>query len=160
EFEELPVVVDVTQATAPGAPLIWPAASGNVAAQMRHGDAAATDAAFKSAAHVVGIDLVNQRLAPTGMEPRATLAVYEPAADHLTMRLSNQMPSGARDALCGLLGLPTEKVRVVVGDVGGGFGLKTGIHPEDVMAAFAARQLKRPVKWTAERIEEFLGATH
>lgn len=160
EYEELPVVVDVTQATAPGAPLIWPAATGNVAAQMRHGDAAATDAAFKSAAHVVGMDLVNQRLAPTAMEPRATLAVYDAAADHLTMRLSNQMPSGARDALCGLLGLPTEKVRVVVGDVGGGFGLKTGIHPEDVVAAFAARQLKRPVKWTAERIEEFLGATH
>jgi aerobic carbon-monoxide dehydrogenase large subunit len=159
-YEELPLVVDVKQATAPGAPLVWPAATGNVAAQMKHGDSAAAEAAFKAAAHVVSLDLVNQRLAPTPMEPRATLAVYDPASDRLTLHLSNQMPSGARDSLCGLLDLPTEKVRVVVGDVGGGFGMKTGIHPEDVMAAFAARRLKRPVKWTAERIEEFLAATH
>jgi carbon-monoxide dehydrogenase large subunit len=160
EYEELPHVVDVSQATAPGAPLVWPAAAGNLAAEMRHGDAAVTEAAFKNAAHVVSLDLVNQRLAPTAMEPRSTLASYDPATDRLTMRLSNQMPSGARDSLCGILGLPVEKVRVVVGDVGGGFGLKTGIHPEDVMAAYASRLLKRPVKWTAERIEEFLGATH
>jgi aerobic carbon-monoxide dehydrogenase large subunit len=160
EYEELPLVVDVRQATAPGAPLVWPAAPGNVAAQMKHGDAAAAEAAFKTAAHVVSLDLVNQRLAPTPMEPRATLAVHDPASDRLTLHLSNQMPSGARDSLCDLLGLSEDKVRVVVGDVGGGFGMKTGIHPEDVLAAFAARQLKRPVKWTAERIEEFLGATH
>ncbi len=71
------------------------------------------------------------------------------------------MPSGARDTLCNaVLGIPPEKVRVVVDDVGGGFGMKTGLYPEDIVAAFAARQLKRPVKWTAERIDEFLAATH
>jgi aerobic carbon-monoxide dehydrogenase large subunit len=161
EYEELPVVADVTQATAPGAPLVWPAATGNIAAQMSHGDAAATDAAFKAAAHVVALDLVNQRLAPTPMEPRSSLASYDAASDRLTLRLSSQMPSGARDTLCNeVLGIPPEKVRVVVGDVGGGFGMKTGLYPEDIVAAYAARQLKRPVKWTAERIEEFLAATH
>jgi carbon-monoxide dehydrogenase large subunit len=161
EYEELPVVTDMTQATAPGAPLLWPAATGNIVAQMRHGDAAATDAAFKAAAHIVALDLVNQRLAPTPMEPRSSLAIYDSASDRLTLRLSSQMPSAARDRLSNeVLGIPPEKVRVVVGDVGGGFGMKTSLYPEDIVAAYAARQLKRPVKWTAERIEEFLAATH
>src|ERR1700677_1572455 len=159
EYEELPVVTGLKEATAPDAPLVWPAATGNIAAQMRHGDAAAADAAFATAAHIVTLDLVNQRLAPTPLEPRSVSANWDEATDRLTMRLSSQMPSGARDALCDALALPTEKVRVVVGDVGGGFGMKTGLYPEDIVAAHAARALKRPVRWTAERIEEFLAAT-
>jgi aerobic carbon-monoxide dehydrogenase large subunit len=161
EYEELPAITGVTQALAPDAPQVWPAATGNIAAQMRHGDAAATDAAFQAAAHVVSLDLVNQRLAPTPMEPRSSQADYDVEADRLTLRLSSQMPSGARDTLCdAVLGIPREKVRVVVDDVGGGFGMKTGLYPEDIMVAYAARKLQRPVKWTAERIEEFLAATH
>jgi aerobic carbon-monoxide dehydrogenase large subunit len=161
EYEELPVVTEMTRAIAAGAPLIWPAATENIAAQMRHGEAAAADAAFKTAAHVVTLDLVNQRLAPTPMEPRSVLAGYDAESDRLTLRLSSQMPSGARDTLCNaVLGIPTEKVRVVVGDVGGGFGMKTGLYPEDIVVAYAARHLRCPVKWTAERIEEFLAATH
>ncbi|GGF48191.1 carbon monoxide dehydrogenase [Aliidongia dinghuensis] len=161
EYEELPVVTALADAVAPGAPQVWPAASDNIAAQMRHGDAAATDAAFAAAAHVVSLDVVNQRLAPTPLEPRSALGIYDAATDRLTLRLSSQMPSGARDTLCNaVLGIPTDKVRVVVDDVGGGFGMKTGLYPEDIVVAYAARQLKRPVKWTAERIEEFLAATH
>ncbi|MGO4722674.1 MULTISPECIES: xanthine dehydrogenase family protein molybdopterin-binding subunit [unclassified Inquilinus] len=161
EYEELPAVTGLAPATAADAPQVWPAATGNVAAQMRHGDAAATDAAFAAAAHVVSLDIVNQRLAPTPMEPRSSIASYDPEADRLTLRLSSQMPSGARDTLCdAVLGIPREKVRVVVDDVGGGFGMKTGLYPEDIMVAYAARQLQRPVRWTAERIEEFLAATH
>jgi aerobic carbon-monoxide dehydrogenase large subunit len=161
EYEELPVVTGLAQATAPGAPLVWEAATENVAAQMKHGDAAASDAAFARAAHVVALDLVNQRLAPTAMEPRSTQAGYDPDADKITLRLSSQMPSGVRDTLCNaVLGIPTSQVRVVVDDVGGGFGMKTGIYPEDIVVAYAARTLQRPVKWTAERIEEFLAATH
>lgn len=161
EYEELPAVTGVTQALAPDAPQVWPAATGNIAAQMRHGDAAATDAAFQAAAHIVSLDLVNQRLAPTPMEPRSSQAEYDSETDRLTLRLSSQMPSGARDTLCdAVLGIPREKVRVVVDDVGGGFGMKTGLYPEDIMVAYAARKLRRPVKWTAERIEEFLAATH
>lgn len=160
EYEDLPVVTDLAQATAEGAPLVWPAATGNIAAQMRHGDAAATDAAFKAAAHVVTLDLVNQRLAPTPLEPRSTLAGYDAASDRLTVRLSSQMPSTARDTLCEALGIPKEKVRVVVGDVGGGFGMKGGLYPEDIVVGYAARRFQRPVKWTATRLEEFLAATH
>ena len=85
---------------------------------------------------------------------------YDAATGRLTLRLSSQMPSGARDTLCGALGLPTEKVRVVVGDVGGGFGMKTGLYPEDIVVAYAARQMGRPVKWTPTRLDEFLSATH
>src|SRR5262249_5483353 len=127
-YEELPIVTDVTEAVAPGAPLVWPAATGHIAAEMRHGDRDATDAAFKAAAHVVALDLVNQRLAATPMEPRSTLASYDPASDRLTLHLSNQMPSSARDTMAtAILGLPAERVRVLVGDVGGGFGMKTGV---------------------------------
>ncbi len=160
DFEDLPVVVGVVAATATDAPLIWPEATGNIAARMRHGDAAATDAAFGKAAHVVAHDIVNQRLAPTPMEPRSVQASYDAATDRITMRLSSQMPSGVRDSLCSeILGIPVSKVRVVVDDVGGGFGMKTGIYPEDIVVAFAARALKRPVRWTADRLEEFLAAT-
>ena len=160
EYEELPLVTGVKEATAEGAPQVWPAATGNIAARMRHGDAALADAAFKSAAHVVTLDLVNQRLAPTPMEPRSVLASYDEASDRLTLRLSSQMPSGARDTLCNdVLGIPPSQVRVVVDDVGGGFGMKTGLYPEDIVVAFASRAIKRPVRWTAERIEEFLAAT-
>jgi carbon-monoxide dehydrogenase large subunit len=160
DYDELPVVTELKQATAPGAPLVWSAATGNIAAQMKHGDAAAFDAAFATAAHVVTLDLVNQRLSPASMEPRCALATYDSETDRLTLRLSSQMPSGARDSLCAALGLPSEKIRVIVGDVGGGFGMKTGLYPEDIVTAYAARQVGRPVKWTPTRLEEFLSATH
>ncbi|MFL5282072.1 MAG: xanthine dehydrogenase family protein molybdopterin-binding subunit [Rhodopila sp.] len=160
EYDELPVVTDVKQALAPDAPLVWPAATGNIAAQMKHGDSAKADAAFAAAAHVVSLDLVNQRLVPTSMEPRAALASVDAATGRLTLRLSSQMPSGARDTLCAVLGLPTEQIRVIVGDVGGGFGMKTGLYAEDIVVAFAARQTGRPVKWIPPRIEEFLSSTH
>src|SRR5690606_20733100 len=132
EYEDLPAVVDVDDAIAPGAPLVFDGAPDNLAAAMRHGDAAATDAAFRAATHVVSLDLVNQRLAPAAMEPRAVLASYAADSDRLAVRMSTQMPSGARDTLAqDLLKVPKEKVRVVVGDVGGGFGMKTGLYPED-----------------------------
>jgi carbon-monoxide dehydrogenase large subunit len=160
EYDDLPVVTALSAAVAPGAPQIWPAATSNIAAQMKHGDAAATDAAFAAAAHVVSIDVVNQRLAPSPLEPRSVLAGFEGDNNRLLFRLSTQMPSGARDTLCTVLGLPTDGIRVVVDDVGGGFGMKTGLYAEDITVAYAARLLNRPVKWTASRIDEFLAATH
>jgi carbon-monoxide dehydrogenase large subunit len=159
EYDDLPVVTALSDAVAEGAPLIWPAATNNIAAQMKHGDKAATDAAFAAAAHVVSIDVVNQRLAPTPLEPRSVLAGFEGENNRLLFRLSTQMPSGARDTLCTVLGLPTDGIRVVVDDVGGGFGMKTGLYAEDITVAYAARLLNRPVKWTASRIDEFLAAT-
>src|SRR5258708_7950623 len=102
-------------------------------------------AAFSKAAHVVRLDLVNQRVAPCPIEPRATLATYDAATGRLTLTVSCQTPTGLRDELAEtVLGIPKEKVRVLVGDVGGGFGMKTNLYPEDVVAAFCARKLVRP----------------
>ncbi len=161
DYAPLPSVVDTAAAAAPGAPAVVAEAPDNIACEMRHGDPRAADAAFKRAAHVVALDLVNQRVAACPIEPRSTLATYDTATDRLTLRVTCQTPSGLRDELCdAVLGIPKEKVRVVVGDVGGGFGMKTSLYPEDVVVAVAARALKQPVRFTAERMEEFLAASH
>ncbi len=160
DFEDLPMVVDLPGATAEGAPLLCDEATGNIAAEMRHGSADATAAAFATAKHIVTLDVVNQRLVALTIEPRSVLADYDGATDRLTIRMSTQMPSGVRDSVCGAIGLAKDKVRVVVGDVGGGFGMKTGAYPEDIAVAYAAWQLKRPVKWVADRSEEFVSSAH
>jgi len=160
DYEDLPTVVDVFDAVAPDAPQVWPDAPGNIAAQALHGKAAEAAAAFAQAAHVVELNLVNQRLSAVPMEPRAALATPDTATGRLTLRLSSQMPSGARNTLCdNVLGIPQDRVRVVVGDVGGGFGMKTGLYPEDAVVAWTALQLQRPVKWVADRSEEFLSTS-
>ena len=159
DYEELPAVADIQQATEPDAPAVWAAAPDNVCAEMRHGDAAACEAAFAKAAHRVALDIVNQRLAPVSMEPRSVLAYLD--GERLTLRMSSQMPSGVRNALAELIpGRTQDNVRVLVGDVGGGFGMKTGIYPEDIVLGFAALQLRCPVKWQAERVEDFISAVH
>jgi carbon-monoxide dehydrogenase large subunit len=160
-YEPLPHVVDVDAAVRPGAPVVWEAATGNVACVARHGTPDAVAAAFAKAAHVVALDVINQRLAPSPIEPRATLASHDPASGRTTVRVSCQTPAGWRDELCKqVLGIPAGSVRVLVGDVGGGFGMKTTLYAEDVVAVYCARKLGRTVRWTAERLEEFLSATH
>jgi len=157
DYEALPSVSDAPSALQPGAPVVWPAAPDNIAAEMRHGDAAAAAAAFAGAAHTVSLPLVNQRLAASPMEPRSVLASF--ADGRLTLRMSSQMPTGVRTSLVDAIpGLTPESVRVLVGDVGGGFGMKTGIYTEDIAVAYAALQIGRPVKWQAERVEDFLTA--
>nr|WP_301334596.1 xanthine dehydrogenase family protein molybdopterin-binding subunit [Variovorax dokdonensis] len=161
EYDELPAVVDPSQALAPGAPVICDAAPDNISAEMRHGDAAATDAAFAQAAHVVRLELRHQRLAAVTLEPRSVLAEFDVASGRTTIRMSTQMPTGARNTIAAdMLGIPPEEMRVIVGDVGGGFGMKTGLYPEDAVVAIAARNLRRPVKWIADRSEEFISSTH
>ena len=160
DYQELPHVVDVVDATAPGAPAVFDGAQGNVAAQLRHGDAVKAEAAFGQAAHVVQLEIVNQRVAALSIEPRSVLA-WIAEDGRLTLRMSSQMPSGVKNSICNdILGLPREQVRVTVGDVGGGFGMKTGIYPEDAATAWAAWTLRRPVKWVPDRSEEFLSSTH
>ena len=142
DYEELPNVIHLADATAAGAPKVWADAADNFAAEARHGNAEACDAAFAKAAHVVELELVNQRLAPMPLEPRAVLGSFED--DRVTLRMSSQMPSGVRDTLCNeVFGWPTDKLRVVVGDVGGGFGKKTGAYPEDIVVAFCTHTLQR-----------------
>ncbi len=160
-YDPLPAVAYVDDAVAPGAPLVWPAAAGNVACQARHGDAAATAAAFARATHTVRLDLVNQRLVPAPIEPRTTLADFDAATGRITLRTSCQTPTGLRDELANeVLGIAPDSIRVLVGDVGGGFGMKTTLYAEDVLAAYCTRLLRRPVRWCAERLEEFLSASH
>ncbi len=157
EVEERPAVTHPQDALAPGAPRLCDDAPDNICAEARHGDAAAVQAAFDAAAHCVALDLVNQRLAPSPLEPRCVLAMMD--GGRLTVRLSSQMPTGQRNSLAAALpGMTPETVRVLVGDVGGGFGMKTAIYPEDIAVAFAATQLDRPLKWQAERLEDFLSA--
>jgi carbon-monoxide dehydrogenase large subunit len=161
EYEPLPTVADLGAALVPGAPLVWSQAAANVACALRHGDAKATASAFAKAAHVVTLELVNHRVIPCPIEPRATLAHHDPGSGRTTLTVSCQTPTGLRDELAeAVLCVPKEKIRVLVGDVGGGFGMKTTLYPEDVVATFCARTLERPVKWCAERIEEFLAASH
>ncbi|MBX3659724.1 MAG: xanthine dehydrogenase family protein molybdopterin-binding subunit [Ramlibacter sp.] len=160
DYEELPQVVDLDGATAPGAPALCDEAPDNIAAEMRHGNEAATAAAFAQAAHTVRLSVVNQRVAALTIEPRSVLA-WVAEDGRLTLNMSSQMPSGVKNSLCNdVLGLPRDRVRVTVGDVGGGFGMKTGIYPEDAAVAWAAHTLGRPVKWVADRSEEFLSTAH
>lgn len=157
DYEELPCVVTLADALAPNAPLLTDAPDNRVA-ETRYGDAAAAAQAFANAAHVVQLDIANQRLVALTIEPRSVLAY--PEEGRLFIRMSSQMPTAVRGVVSDLLGLKPEQVRVLVGDVGGGFGMKTGPYPEDVLVAYAAHQLQRPVKWVADRGEDFLSSAH
>jgi carbon-monoxide dehydrogenase large subunit len=156
EYEDLPSVVDPRQAIEAGAPLLWEAASGNVAAETAYGNPARVEEAFANAAHVTHIGLHNQRLNAMAMEPRCAIGVHEAA--RTTLYTQNQTPTSARDLLGAVFGAKPQEFRVVNGDIGGGFGMKTGLTPEDALVCYAARKLGRPVKWRAERAEEFLAA--
>ncbi len=157
DFDELPCAVTLTDALKPGAPLIADAPDNRVA-ETRYGDREAAAKAFASAAHVVELDITNQRLAALTIEPRSVVASID--AGRLVVRMSSQMPTAVRGAVAGLLGLKPEQVRVVVGDVGGGFGMKTGPYPEDLVVAYCAHRLQLPVKWIADRSEDFLSSSH
>ncbi len=160
DYEELASVVDLNQAVGGGAVALCEEAPDNIAAEMRHGKEAATTDAFARAAHVVSLSVVNQRVVAFTIEPRSVLA-WVAEDGRLTLRMSTQMPSGVKNALCNdVLGLAADRVRVTVGDVGGGFGMKTGIYPEDAAVAWCALRLRRPIKWVADRSEEFVAATH
>lgn len=157
DYQDLPHAVNLHDALADNAPLITEHPDNRVA-ETRYGDAAAASAAFASAAHVVSLDITNQRLAALTIEPRSVLAY--PQDGRLFVRMSSQMPTGVRGMIANLLDLQPEQVRVMVGDVGGGFGMKTGAYPEDVVTAYCAHQLQRPVRWIADRNEEFLTSAH
>jgi carbon-monoxide dehydrogenase large subunit len=157
EFDPLQSASTLADALAPNAPLFTEAPDNRVAETL-YGDITATQAAFAQAAHVVHLDIVNQRVAALAIEPRSVLAY--PENGRLTIRMSSQMPTGVRTTVSDLLGIDKEKVRILVGDVGGGFGMKTGAYAEDVVTAFCAHTLARPVKWIADRSEEFLSSAH
>jgi len=156
EYEDLPCVVDVAAAVAPGAAQLWPDAPGNISAEARFGDARAVEEAFKRAAHVTRVSLRNQRVIAVALEPRCTIAGFE--GGRWTLYTQNQVPGGTRQGLADLFKQKPDAFRIVVGDLGGGFGMKTGVTNEDAALCYAARKLGRPVKWRAERSEDFTAA--
>ncbi len=160
-YEGLPVVVTSQQAVADGAPLVWDQAEGNVCFDWELGDKAATDAAFEEAAHVVSLDIVQNRLVPNAIEPRVAIGDYDSARDQYTLYTTSQNPHVIR-LLMGafVLQLPEHKLRVVSPDVGGGFGSKIFHYPEEVITMWSSIKIGRPVKWTAERSESFMSDAH
>jgi aerobic carbon-monoxide dehydrogenase large subunit len=161
EYEVLPAVVDPIEATKLGAPVVWPEAPDNIVAAMSYGDAAKVEEAFASAAHKVSLDLVSQRLVPSAMEPRSTIAEVETKTGRLLLHVQSQTPGSTRDLLAeSILKRPKDTVRVLVGDIGGGFGQKTSLYPEDGIVAYAAVKLNKKIRWRGERTDEFVGGTH
>ena len=156
DYDALPAVVD-TEGALTNATLVHDDAPSNRCFHWELGDAAATDAAFRNAAHVVKQRLTNQRLAAVAMEPRSALASYSRATDDLTLWVTSQNPHVHRLIMGAfVLGVPEHKFRVIAPDVGGGFGSKIFIYPEECVVAWATKQIGKPVKWTATRSESFL----
>jgi carbon-monoxide dehydrogenase large subunit len=159
DYDVLDAVVDVEDAQR--GPALHEGAPDNHCYKWAIGDKAAVDAAFAQAAHVTRLDLVNNRLVPNAMEPRAAIANYNRATDEYTLYVANQNPHVERLLMTAfVLGLPEHKVRVIAPDVGGGFGSKIFLYAEDVALTWAARQLNRSIKWTADRSEAFLSDAH
>ena len=161
DYEVLPAVADAGNAQADGAPQIHDVAPRNTIYQWHLGDAKAVEAAFKAASHVTKLDLINNRLVPNAIEPRAALAEYDAGSNSLTLWNTTQNPHVARLVISAFVGIaPEHKLRVIAPDVGGGFGSKIFIYPEEVVCLWAARRVGRPVKWVAERSEAFLADAH
>ncbi len=160
-YKPLPAVVDMKAALQGGGTPVHDAAANNLCFDWELGDKAATDAAFAKAAHVTKLDLVNNRLVPNAMEPRAAIGDFDRATGEHTLYTTSQNPHVIR-LLMGafVLGIPEHKLRVVAPDVGGGFGSKIYHYAEEAIVTWAAKQVGRPVKWTSERSEAFMSDAH
>jgi aerobic carbon-monoxide dehydrogenase large subunit len=161
DYDVLPGVGLLADAVLAGAPRVWDEAAGNICFDWHIGDAATTDAAFAKATHVVELDLVNNRVAPNPMEPRAANGHYEVAHDHYTLYTTSQNPHLIRLLMAAFtLHVPEHKLRVVAPDVGGGFGSKIFHYAEELLVTWASRRVGRPVKWTSDRSEAFVTDAH
>ena len=161
ELAPLPAASDVERALAGGAPQLWPAAPGNIAFDWTDGDAAAVEVAFRRAAHVARVRLLDTRVAPSAMEPRAAIGQWDASTERYTLVASTQGVAVVRRLLAeDVFKIPLGKLRVLTHDVGGGFGMKVQPYAEYAALLYAARALGRPVKWAATRLESFLADTH
>src|SRR5580704_10034276 len=160
DIDPLPAVTTASAAAAPDAPQLHADAPGNVCLDFHYGDSEQVAAAFAGAAHVTKLSLRNNRIVVCPMEPRSAISEYDPEADRLVLRLGCQGVFGQRNLLSNILGVPVEKLRVLTGNVGGSFGMKSSAYPEYICLLYAARALGRPVKWTDERSESFLSDSH
>ena len=159
EYDVLPAVVDVRDAAK--ATALHEVAPDNHCYKWAIGDKAQVDAAFAKAAHITKLDLINNRLVPNPMEPRAAIGSYSRANDEYTLYVSNQNPHVERLLMTAfVMGLPEHKVRVIAPDVGGGFGAKIYLYAEDVCLTWASKKLNRNIRWTCDRSEAFLSDAH
>jgi carbon-monoxide dehydrogenase large subunit len=157
EYEELPAVVSTAEADRPDAPQIYEEAPNNVCFDWEIGDRAEVEEAFANAHHVTKLDLINNRLVPNAMEPRAAIGEYDPAVDRYTLYTTSQNPHVIRVLMSKfVLKVSESKLRVVAPDVGGGFGSKIYHYAEEAIVTWVAKKIGRPVKWTAERSESFV----
>jgi carbon-monoxide dehydrogenase large subunit len=157
EYEPLPSVVSTEDAAQPGAPLVWDEAPDNISFVYLEGDKPATDTAFASAAHVVKRKFVINRVTAATMEPRGAIGDYNAAEGRWTIYTTLQRIHGYRTELSQILKVPESRVRVVAGDIGGSFGMKSAIYNEVALVLLASKLVGRPVKWTSTRSEAFLG---
>jgi aerobic carbon-monoxide dehydrogenase large subunit len=162
EYEERAAVTDARAALAPNAPQLWPEAPGNIGfdwsapADPDGKKNAALERAFKEAAHVVRVELVNQRLVVASLEPRTASASYDAESKTFTLRCGSQAVAAVRGQVAGALNIKPEELRVVTDDLGGAFGMKGWCYPEYVAMLHAARELKRPIHWVSTRSEAFV----
>jgi carbon-monoxide dehydrogenase large subunit len=160
DYEVLDAVVDPEAAVQDGAPQLFDDVPKNIAFRWVMGDREASDKIFADADRVVKERIVQQRLIPTPMEPRSAVAQWNSGTEELTLWYTTQNPHIHRFILSGLWGLPEHKVRVIAVDVGGGFGAKIAVYPDEALTGWAAMQTGRPVKWTETRSENYLITTH
>ncbi len=160
EYEELPAVIDPEKATQAGAPQLFDDVENNIAFRWVMGDREASDAVFESADVVVSDTILQQRLLPTAMEPRAAMAQYNPATQELTLWCTSQNPHIHRFIISAVTGLSENRVRVIAPEVGGGFGSKIPCYPDEALVSWAAIKMNRPIKWTETRSENYLITIH
>ena len=159
DYEVLPAVAD--PATAQSMPAIHEVAPKNTIYQWHLGDAKAVDSAIGAAKHVTRLNIVNNRLVPNAMEPRVAIGEYDSGTQNFTLWNTSQNPHVARLVIAAFVGMaPEHKLRVIAPDVGGGFGSKIFIYPEEVVCLWAAKKIGRPVKWTCDRSEAFIADAH
>jgi aerobic carbon-monoxide dehydrogenase large subunit len=160
DIDPLPAVTTASAAAAADAPLIHQDAPGNICLDFHFGDTEKVDAAFAKAAHVTKLSIRNNRIVVCAMEPRSAIGEYDAESDRFTLRLGCQGVFGQRNLVSTILGIPVKKLRVLTGNVGGSFGMKSSAYPEYICALHAARVLGLPVKWTDERSESFMSDSH
>ncbi len=161
DYDPLPAVVATGEALAAGAPKVWPEFDSNLVVHWEHGDKADVETRLAAATHRVRVELVNQRIAVSPMEPRVVAAMFDKPSGVLTVYSPTQGGRRIQTQLArNLLQMDMDKVRIVSRDTGGGFGIRSKVYPETVCVAVAARKLGRPVKWRGDRLETFMSDYH
>ena len=160
DYEPLPAVAGAMDALRPGAPTVWDEVPDNVAFLAQAGQRDAVDQAFARAAHVTRVDFIVTRVAAAPLEPRAAVGEFDRRSGRYTLHTGIQGPHGTRTLLAAALKVPQSHMRVITGEVGGSFGLRSGLYPEMILVLWAAHRLGRPVKWTSDRREGFVTDEH